>query len=628
MLGSESLVCIVKLLISYFSNIGIVFLLRNNSMNMKTLLTTLVGLLFALQPAKATVELVCPQDYYLDCDDDISNLSIFGNAYYVEYGVSHDAGLPAVEYYLSNCGTGHINRIWRIEDSQWNWHSCTQRISISGGRFRYSDITWPRDTLHLQGCDVSYEPDDLPREYQKPSWNYVDCSHVASSYRDREFAFGPDCKKILREWTVIDWCSYVAGGAKGIFTWTQTIKISRDQAPILSCAKEVTVKSNRCDSAYVNIPGVDVEGESCSGGYDVSNDSPYAYANKGMASGVYPVGKTIVNYAVEYACGSVVRCYTEVTVLPPDPVPYCLADLHVALMAVDSDGNGLTDDGMVEVWAKDLDIGSYHPCNDRPLKISFSADVNDNVRVFTCADVGYNQVQMWVTDHRGHQSYCVANIDIQNNAANIPDCAPDVGARQLFSGKVMNINHEPIEKTLVMVRDQNPMSEEITKINNGDTLTYGPYTHQKIYHLMTNYDGIFGTHDITKHRNYQVSAYKETDLSTLDNDDLNLLLDHIQEDVPFSNPYTYHAADIDENGTIDITDYKILRDIISGKDKQWPQERQWVFYVASELEESMTEEGKDTKPGTTVDITELKYSPTRDYFIGIKKGELTDSESL
>jgi len=79
---------------------------------------------------------------------------------------------------------------------------------------------------------------------------------------------------------------------------------------------------------------------------------------------------------------------------------------------------------MVEIWAKDLDKGSTASCNGGMLQYSFSSDVTETNKTFTCDDVGDNQVQMWVTDSNGAQSYCVVTISVQNNGANIPDCEP------------------------------------------------------------------------------------------------------------------------------------------------------------------------------------------------------------
>ena len=97
-------------------------------------------------------------------------------------------------------------------------------------------------------------------------------------------------------------------------------------------------------------------------------------------------------------------------------------EIVTALMGVDTDFDGAVDNGMVELWAKDLNRGSYSKCVGGALRFSFSSDVNDMKRTFTCDDLGENQVKMWVTDATGEQSYCITTVTIQNNGANIPDC--------------------------------------------------------------------------------------------------------------------------------------------------------------------------------------------------------------
>ena len=48
-------------------------------------------------------------------------------------------------------------------------------------------------------------------------------------------------------------------------------------------------------------------------------------------------------------------------------------------------------------------------------KLSFSSNVNDTVVNFTCADLGTNPVQLWVTDASGNQDFVDVDIIIQDN---------------------------------------------------------------------------------------------------------------------------------------------------------------------------------------------------------------------
>ncbi|MBK7636845.1 MAG: hypothetical protein IPJ13_23175 [Saprospiraceae bacterium] len=38
--------------------------------------------------------------------------------------------------------------------------------------------------------------------------------------------------------------------------------------------------------------------------------------------------------------------------------------------------------------------------------------------------IGKNNVEIWVTDSEGAQTFCMTEINVQNNGANIPNCKP------------------------------------------------------------------------------------------------------------------------------------------------------------------------------------------------------------
>lgn len=621
---------------------------------MRLTLTLLVGLfLFTSSLFAKTFDLVCPPDYYLNCGDDISNLSVFGEAYYWENYVKYSAGLAHVEYHLTSCQTGYITREWTVEDQYWKIYKCTQTIYISGGNFKASDITWPEDDLHLYGCDADIDPNSLPDEFQEPSWNYVTCSHVASSFRDQVFNFGQDCRKILRHWTVIDWCSYTGGGTTGYFTHTQTIKISKNEPPLISCPKDVVINATpRCDSSYVSIIGAAIEGESCTGTYSVTHDSPFGISSS-SASGVYPIGTTIVNFSVEYACGKNVSCQTKVKVNTPGPVPYCLSDINVALMPLDTDFDGIVDDGMVEIWAKDVNVGSYHPCNNRPLQFSFSSDVTDMFRVFTCEDVGYNTVQMWVTDHTGKQSYCLVNVHVQNNAANIPDCEPDIGVKYVLAGTIFTEEEEPLRDVIITAKDREPIYKYVEGVvekieytvldsfysQSGallytystdvvlDTVIVDSIQTPNIHYLYTDENGVYGSNEILTGREYEVTAYKEGEMKDIGDEDLGILGGHVFGRSFFTNPYTYLAADINEDNVINEKDYYILQDLVKEDEDEWPNERQWVFFSKEDMKE-MSDNPLEDEMSKMQKMTDMTPFGNTASFVGILKGDLTRFEEF
>ena len=148
----------------------------------------------------------------------------------------------------------------------------------------------------------------------------------------------------------------------------------------------------------------------------IYNTSKYADRPGSNASGFYPIGSYKFYYVAEVGCDHEIKCEITVNVRPAiPPTPYCLDGVVIALMPIDNNLDGQADEGMVEVWASDLDKGSYHSCGNIPLTFSFSKDINDRSRVFTCDDLGVNEVEIWVTDTAGNQNLCHTHIDIQNN---------------------------------------------------------------------------------------------------------------------------------------------------------------------------------------------------------------------
>ena len=381
-------------------------------------------------------QLYCPNDVTISCSDDIWNLDQYGNATYYYNGGWYDAGTPTVNYYLNSCNSGYITRTWSVEDYNWNWYSCTQTITVlaDGNSFNESNITWPQEHITLEGCYPSTHPSQLPPGWGYPTWynsgSSCGTNNIGVSFSDQTYTISSTCKKIVRKWTVIDWCQYNPNGyggyTAGLWTYYQFIKISKGDVPYLICPEDITVNSHNCVNAYVDVPPLWVDGDACGGDFEITNNSQYADSNGADISGVYPVGWHTVKYTVKYGCGSKKTCTRKIKVTKnKPPTPYCYASLAVPLMGVDEDGDGVFEDGMVEIWAKDLDKGSTASCNGGTLKFSFSSDVTDTYKTFTCDDVGENEVQMWVTDSKGNQSYCVVIIDVQNNGANIPNCEPE-----------------------------------------------------------------------------------------------------------------------------------------------------------------------------------------------------------
>jgi len=278
----------------------------------------------------------------------------------------------------------------------------------------------------MTGCYADVSPDNMPYGSGMPTWSTygATCSKIGYSYHDNKYVYGPGCYEIIRTWRIVDCCNFNPWTNTGIWTYNQRITVTTAyDEPEVWVPYDVTAETSSCEKAWVDVPPLEVK-DGCIDQYLITNNSPYAWKNGADASGKYPVGTTKVRFMVKYNCWETKFFYVNVTVTDNStPTPYCYYGLAVPLMGVDTDDDGQVDDGMREVWASELDAGSFYACNNyHPLKFSFTSDPTDNVRVFSCEDVGEVEVNIWVTAHDGQQDYCTTFIKLQNNAANIPNC--------------------------------------------------------------------------------------------------------------------------------------------------------------------------------------------------------------
>ena len=559
--------------------------------------------------------LYCPDDVTVDCNAEIWDLSIYGNATYHDHYGYHDAGTPVVKYYLNSCGGGYITRKWVVEDPYWNNHTCTQYITIGGGAgFDGNSIVWPAMYV-VEGCNPNVHPDITG----KPTWVPSECSMIGYNYTDKLYTVSPGCKKILRKWTLIDWCQENGGyNSQSTWTYTQTIKIVESTPPVFTCIPDITVYANDCKWGKVIASPLIIDPTTCGGNFEVTNNSIYATEKKADLSGTYPVGITKVVFTVKYACGSKKTCTVNVTVNPKAPTPICIGSLTVALMGMDTDNDGINDEGMVQLWAKDLNWKSESKCGYNPLRYSFSTDPTDMSKTFTCDHVGKNQIKMYVTDSKGGQSYCIVEVDIQNNSANIENCEPVIdttdvdtsGIQSKFtvSGNIKNVYSEPIRNISLELFNPSEIYQYNTKqvteiILVRDSFKIGVdkwvwfYTEKEV--IVTKIDSILIPEKINKQKSKENGDYVFNELmqkdknymlkcinvdlgiKNVDKNDVDLLTAYLLGESVFTEAWQYVAADVNKNGKIEIEDLNLLIQYVKG-DITILNENEWTTILWSE----------------------------------------------
>ncbi|MBP8726311.1 MAG: hypothetical protein KBH75_09945, partial [Saprospiraceae bacterium] len=290
------------------------------------------------------------------------------------------------------------------------------------------DITWPGNctgqATTIAGCGADISPDN-PALGRPIVENGADdlCALISIEYVDEIFTIEPDaCFKVLRHWTVIDWCQYDPNldPVRGRWEYLQIIKVSDKIKPVVSinigdC--EPATKTNGVCYGHLSItatatddcspldwlfyeykidafndgqgkyPGFDfivgplTQKEYAAGRTPQFNDNPLADfpGNPFDASGTYPVGVHKICWHVEDGCGNVgINCQLFEIKDCKAPTPYCLTGVITVPMPTSK---------CVTIWAKDLDRGSFDNCTEQEdLLFYFNGDPSQTGITICCDD--------------------------------------------------------------------------------------------------------------------------------------------------------------------------------------------------------------------------------------------------
>ncbi len=492
------------------------------------------------------VNTFCPADVQITCDDYLNNLAAAlaaGDASVLnQYGEAtfYDNCEAIVTYNwnqsINTCTEGTITRTWTATDPSDNTQaSCTQTIHVNHVDDWY--VIFPND-ITAQCVDGQ-----LP-DFGEPQIFDDECELIGVSFQDEQFDVVPDaCYKIIRHWSVINWCTYPNGLS---FYHDQVIKVVDEEAPIFNVDDQTyCIEEADCD-VNITLPTPDVT--DCSSetvitvtstdlaAYDDEDGNQYTYAN-------VPPGEYVVDYAVTDNCGN--TSYDQIVVTVVDckkPTPYCVEGLVIEIMQT----------GMVEIWASDFDAGSYDNCPG-DLKVSLSPDVTDVSRTYTCDDLGQQPIEMWVTDAAGNQDFCATFIEVQDNMGH----CPGTGA-PLVAGAIANEEDAPVQGVDVELSGAG---------SNAAT---------------TDANGQYSFNVPTPGGDYTITPSLLTDagngVSTLD---AVLITRHILGLQPLDSPYKMIAADANKSGTISTLDVVAVRKVILLQEEGFPGNTSWRFVDAS-----------------------------------------------
>jgi SprB repeat len=323
---------------------------------------------------------------------------------------------------------GFYVRNWTVTDASGNSSTCIQTIYLE--RFSMADVDYPEDvTINCSAANASTSPSVTgapyvlwpvtganPIRFNITPENGGVCS-IQSTYVDQLIPVCDGTSKILRTWTVVNWCEALTPFPPSTNPqyYVQLIKIVDENRPVFSCPPNTTVGTNsanccattdlqdvivsdacsRINSASAKINIIDPVTDEVISVVEMSGSvtsfpgnnlwTPDTLAAFGTTP-CLPLGRHIVTYLVKDDCGNTSTCSYAVRVQDQTPpYPICHEWTQVAIGA----------DGQIEVPAASLDNGSYDNCSPVAFKArrmnnnscQSNGSFQDEVR-FCCSDVG------------------------------------------------------------------------------------------------------------------------------------------------------------------------------------------------------------------------------------------------
>ncbi len=601
--------------------------------------------------------ITCPPSVTIDCGADTSAVAlgrpIFSDIPLATPYYTDNCPNPTLRWRntgsIDNCGQGVISRVFTVTDNGGRTASCTQTITIRNNTPYTGPAAWPISPIEISGC---LNADTNPEKTGKPTLGNGSCSQVAYTHEDQLFTFVDNvCYKILRKWTVIDWCKfapnrdrngalYPAAQVEGINSWsfTQVIKVSENEKPVIAnnAKSDTDAFGENCDG-FVDLKNsatdcTPADQLKWSYSIDLGNDGvpPYITGVTNDASGTYPVGTHRITWTVEDHCGNLsTTSYTFRVLDKKKPTPYCISQLTTVVMP--SSGN-------IDIWAKDFDKGSVDNCPTTGCGLKFTLNgfkppvTNNDVlfnsngivvgnwpttnasllagyengtyqrwlpsacssaKLYTCSNVGANTENMSVWDAAGNTDFCTVTLNVQANSG----CS---GSR--LAGNVSTEANEMVGDVVVVLEN---MDDKESKSR------------------FTDNSGHYEFSSVKQNVPYRITPEKNDDaingVSTLD---LVLIQRHILQLEYLNSPYKYLAADINNDKKITAQDLSELRKLILGIHVEFQNNTSWRF-----LDKSV----QITDPELIWNMNESMYIDNfsgdmmSNNFVAIKTGDVNSS---
>jgi len=520
---------------------------------------------------KVAPAITCPPDMTVNCDADLTDLSVFGPAT-VSGGACNATSLDLVETRsLDNCGVGFITRTWTVPGTT---NSCTQTITVNLVPNPTFTVTRePAPFIDVQ-CNSGVDIEKLGQDSLQVESS--GCQLLAINYSQQVFETNGECKEVLRRWQVIDWCQNPQANPNhptGYAEYTQVVRLVDTIAPTFTNFLDtliVNADHTKC-SASVSLPtflandlcGSSTPSITISGNVGPGND--IAHGEAGTTFLDVPVGTYKVNYTAADGCNNSTTIPLVIVIRDNEgPTIFC-DDLVTTLTLKSDEAADSPNRGWVTVWASDFNC-KISDCNEDGIiqtmrfpsqgigLTSPPADTSFGY-TFNCSTTGEQVGDLWVRDGSGNWDYVRVTVTIQDNMGVCPALPPSIVG--MVSGTIQNEVGDKVEEVTVNVGGYS-MAPEVTGTDG-------------------NYE-----FELPMESNYTVAPEKNMEpLNGVSTFDLVLISKHILGLNKLDSPYKQIAADVNRSGTITAYDLVQLRQLILNVKTEFSNNDSWRFVDAN-----------------------------------------------
>ena len=324
-----------------------------------------------------------------------------------------------------------VTRTWVTSDNLDNVSSCTQVITVE--RVSLLDFTPTCPSNVTLQCSMDSPPNTDPSNTGYPFFTIEGVEYpiipgadnfceLAASFSDEVFDLCGGGTKILRTWTVYDWC-VSTDTDENPYNCIQVIKTEDNEPPVVTCP--ATIEVNTVGSACLATTILPAPLNVTDGCSDVEI---FVITPQGIREVGDPVTLSVGEYTLTYVatdnCGNSSSCTTDL-IVTDNTAPVAVCD-EFTIVALTGDGTALISALVFDDGSEDNCAVDRYEARRMVSNCDGSTPMFDEFVEFCCDDTEENVMIIFrVFDEADNFNECMVEVDVQDKLDPSVVCPPD-----------------------------------------------------------------------------------------------------------------------------------------------------------------------------------------------------------